>query len=253
MITRRRLLHVAGLCALAATTPDAARAAASSAGTGTPAAGPQQRRWAMAVDLERCRRAAGCTDCITACHTAHNVPDMAEPRHRVRWVGRESFRRVFAEQAAWTPDGLADLPVPVLCNQCDNPPCVRVCPTKATWKRDDGIVAMDYHRCIGCRYCIAACPYGARSFNWVDPRRGVRAVNAAFPTRTRGVVEKCNFCEERLAKGERPACVVACRESAMVFGDLNDPTSDVRRLLRTRYTVRRKPELGTGPGVFYVI
>ena len=110
----------------------------------------------------------------------------------------------------------------VFCNHCDNPPCVRVCPTGATWKRDDGIVMMDWHRCIGCRYCIAACPYGSRSFNWRDPRPQIAAIRPGFPTRTRGVVEKCNLCEERLLTGEAPACVEACSQKAIVFGDLED-------------------------------
>jgi len=141
----------------------------------------------------------------------------------------------------------------VFCNHCDNPPCVRVCPVQATWKRQDGIVMMDWHRCIGCRYCVAACPYGSRSFNWFDPRPYIAELNPDFPTRTKGVVEKCNFCEERLAKGQPPACVEACKEKAFVFGNLADPQSEVRQLLESRYTLRRKPELGTQPDVFYLV
>ena len=127
-----------------------------------------------------------------------------------------------------------------------------VCPTKATFQREDGIVMMDYHRCIGCRYCMAACPYGARSFNWQDPRPFVQTIDKGYPTRTRGVVEKCNFCDERLARGLIPACVEACKEKALVFGDLNDADSSVRKLLRSRNALQRKAELGTGPKVFYL-
>jgi molybdopterin-containing oxidoreductase family iron-sulfur binding subunit len=145
----------------------------------------------------------------------------------------------------------------VLCNHCERPPCVRVCPTQATFKNDDGIVAMDQHQCIGCRYCLAACPYGARSFNWTDPRPFIKEINDDFPTRTKGVVEKCNLCAERLARGELPACVEACRRvagpGANVFGDLADPESEVSNLLRTTNTIRRKPSLGTAPNVFYVV
>ena len=112
---------------------------------------------------------------------------------------------------------------------------------------------MDWHRCIGCRYCMAACPYGSRSFNWFDPRGGLAALNPDFPTRTKGVVEKCNFCEERLAKGQPLACAQACPQKALVFGDLNDPNSAVRRTLSARYSMRRKPELGTQPEVFYIV
>ena len=143
---------------------------------------------------------------------------------------------------------------PLLCNHCESPSCVRVCPTKATFKRPDGIVAMDYHRCIGCRYCMAACPYGSRSFNWGEPRDylDLAKLNPEFPTRMRGVVEKCNFCVERLAVGELPACAEAS-EGAIVFGDLRDPESDVRKVLRERFTIRRKPTAGTEPSVYYII
>jgi molybdopterin-containing oxidoreductase family iron-sulfur binding subunit len=129
-----------------------------------------------------------------------------------------------------------------------------VCPTQATWKREsDGIVMMDWHRCIGCRYCVVACPYGSRSFNWRDPRPAIPEVDPDFPTRMRGVVEKCTFCEERLARGLMPACVEACENDEMVFGDLEDPNSEVRRLLRENFTIRRKPTLGTHPQIYYIV
>jgi Fe-S-cluster-containing dehydrogenase component len=141
----------------------------------------------------------------------------------------------------------------VLCNHCNNPPCVRVCPTKATFKRDsDGLVLMDFHRCIGCRFCMAGCPYGARSFNYRDPQPAIAEIQPNFTPRTKGVVEKCNFCAERLARGEMPACVEAS-EGAAVFGDLNDPSSNVRKILAEQYAITRKPELGTYPSVFYII
>jgi molybdopterin-containing oxidoreductase family iron-sulfur binding subunit len=112
---------------------------------------------------------------------------------------------------------------------------------------------MDWHRCIGCRYCVAACPYGSRSFNWSDPRPHIGQLNGDYPTRTKGVVEKCTFCDERLARGRPPACVEACPEKALVFGDMADPNSEVRRLVRDELTFRRKPELGTEPQVFYLL
>ena len=112
---------------------------------------------------------------------------------------------------------------------------------------------MDWHRCIGCRYCMAACPYGSRSFNWKDPRPYVKKLNLDFPTRTKGVVEKCDFCEERLAKGQLPACVEACPEKAMLCGDLDSSNSPVKELLSSRYSIRRKPELGTKPEIFYLV
>jgi molybdopterin-containing oxidoreductase family iron-sulfur binding subunit len=143
-------------------------------------------------------------------------------------------------------------PFPLLCNHCEEPPCVRVCPTQATFKREDGIVMMDMHRCIGCRFCMAGCPYGSRSFNFQDPRKGLKKENPEYPTRTKGVVEKCDFCVERLAQGKMPACVEAA-EGKILFGDLEDKNSEVRRALAEHYTIRRKPDLGTSPSVFYII
>jgi molybdopterin-containing oxidoreductase family iron-sulfur binding subunit len=112
---------------------------------------------------------------------------------------------------------------------------------------------MDWHRCIGCRYCIVACPYGSRSFNWKNPRPWTREIQPDFPTRMRGVVEKCTFCEERLARGQMPACVGACKARAVVFGDIEDPNSDARRMLEGRFSIRRKPELGTQPQIYYLV
>jgi [DsrC]-trisulfide reductase subunit O len=140
-----------------------------------------------------------------------------------------------------------------MCNHCTNPPCVRVCPTKATFKRADGIVMMDMHRCIGCRFCMAGCPFGARSFNFREPLPYIKAENPDYPRRERGVVEKCTFCTERLAVGKLPACVEACKVGALTFGDLEDHNSPVRKLLASRFTIRRKPELGTGPNVYYIV
>src|SRR5262249_17888425 len=102
-------------------------------------------------------------------------------------------------------------------------------------------------------YCMAACPYGARSFNWVDPQPHIGAPTADFPRRNKGVVEKCNFCEERLAVGKQPRCVESCPEGALVFGDANDPTSGLSQVLNSLFAIRRHPELGTGPSVYYVI
>jgi molybdopterin-containing oxidoreductase family iron-sulfur binding subunit len=196
-----------------------------------------------------------CDDCVRACHLIHNVPEFDSSKDEIKWIWKETFHHAFHEmEHEHLEEKLRHAPVMVLCNHCDNPPCVRVCPTQATWKREkDGIVMMDWHRCIGCRYCVAACPYGSRSFNWRDPRPFIDDIQPDFPTRVRGVVEKCTFCEERLVKGQMPACVEACRHGALTFGDLEDSESDVRRLLHDNYTIRRKPALGTRPEVYYIV
>jgi molybdopterin-containing oxidoreductase family iron-sulfur binding subunit len=217
--------------------------------------GLSARRWAMVIDVRKCREVRDCTECTKACHHVHNVPKLDNPKHEIKWIWKESFENAFHEQEHdYTIDEVKHSLVPVLCNHCDNPPCVSVCPTQATWKREeDGIVMMDWHRCIGCRYCVVACPYGSRSFNWKDPRPFIDDVQADFPTRMKGVVEKCTFCEERIAKGLIPSCVEACKERALVFGDLEDPNSEVRQLLKSNYTIRRKPGLGTEPEVYYIV
>ena len=212
------------------------------------------RKWAMAVDLKKCWLKEGCKDCIDACHEVHNVPDLGTLKEEIKWIWTAPYEKVFPEQEfEYSEKPGRRNPVPILCNHCDDPPCVRYCPTKATWKREDGIVMMDFHRCIGCRYCMAGCPYGSRSFNWRDPRPFINKVNLEFPTRTRGVVEKCNFCEERLARNLIPACVEACKEKALVFGDLKDPKSEVRRALKSKTLFQRQPELGTKPKVYYLL
>jgi molybdopterin-containing oxidoreductase family iron-sulfur binding subunit len=202
------------------------------------------------VDLGRCRERAGCEACRAACHAAHNVPEIADPAHEVKWIWKEPFERVFPGTPRLDAS-LRDLPVPVLCNHCDDPPCVRVCPTGATFSREDGAVTVDEHRCIGCRYCMAACPYGARSFNFQDPKPLLAEVRPDYPTRVRGVVEKCTLCAERLDAGRPPACVEACPAGALRFGDVADPP--VSGVVSSPLTLRRRPELGTSPHVFYVL
>jgi Fe-S-cluster-containing dehydrogenase component len=212
------------------------------------------KRWAMVIDLKKCHELPGCTKCIEACNHAHNVPDMGNQKDEIKWIWKEKFSHAFVEQENYfVPDEIKNKPVLLFCNHCDNPPCTHVCPTQATWKREDGVVMMDWHRCIGCRYCMAACPYGSRSFNWRDPRPHIKELNPDFPTRARGVVEKCTFCDERLAKGLIPACVEACPNKAMVFGNLEDPNSEIREILNKNFTIRRKPELGTQPEIYYII
>jgi molybdopterin-containing oxidoreductase family iron-sulfur binding subunit len=207
-------------------------------------------QWAMVIDSRRLSRPGQLAAIISACHSFHNVPDLPAPR-QVAWIQQHSFPETFPDVAsAFSPADLRERPFLTLCNHCRNPPCVRVCPTGATFRREDGIVGMDSHRCIGCRYCMAACPFGARSFNFEDPR--LATVNPSYPPRMRGVVEKCTFCLERLSVGRPPLCVEAA-DGAIAFGDLADPASSVRALLAENFTLRRKPGLGTEPGVYYIL
>lgn len=211
------------------------------------------KRYGLVIDREKCTE--GCNDCIEACHSVHNVPEFENKRHEIKWIWKEHFHNIFpGQENPYMSEQAVGADYLTLCNHCDNPPCVRVCPTQATFKnRENGIVMMDFHRCIGCRFCMAGCPYGSRSFNFRDPRAGLEKeqINKNFPTRTKGVVEKCNLCSEKLKKGELPACVQACKNGAIVFGDLNDPESEAVQIIKKNHTMRRKPELGTEPSVFY--
>ena len=210
--------------------------------------GIKGKKWVMVIDLSRCRNAR---KCVGACQSAHHLRPYEYHINTLAMQESENTPAFY---------------MPKPCQHCDNPPCVSVCPVDATYKRQDGIVLIDNERCIGCRFCMAACPYGARSFNFFDPRPSIKKEgdnypNLEFPTRTKGVVEKCTFCYERLAKGLIPACVEASEKRAkqlgtspgLIFGDLDDPHSEVRKILEERYSFRRKPELGTGPSVYYLI
>jgi len=212
------------------------------------------KRWAMVVDMRKFDNPEIYKKCIDACHSIHNVPDMPRKKDEIKWIWTDTYEHTFPTmENEFIPEEIKEKPFLLLCNHCDNPPCVRVCPTKATFRREsDGIVMMDQHRCIGCRFCMAACPFGARSFNYTDPNPYIAKKDPTYPARTIGVVEKCTFCAERLVKGLMPACVEAS-DGALIFGDLDDPDSKVRKILVTHFNIRRKPELGTRPSVYYLI
>lgn len=146
--------------------------------------------------------------------------------------------------------------LPIQCMQCHNPPCVKACPIEATWLERDGVVVVDYNWCIGCRYCMTACPYWARRFNWNDPELPAEQINPdthylSNRPRVVGVMEKCTFCLQRTRKGRLPACLEACPTGARVFGNLLDPDSDIRYVLENKTVFRLKEDLGTEPKFWY--
>ena len=255
--SRRSFLKIAGVSALGVGVTPALNLFASDSKTSEVKVSKAKdaltaKRWGMVIDSTKIDKDIA-HKMIEACNFEHNVPKLENERHKIQWIWEDGFEHVFPEKEdEFLADKFKDLPFMVLCNHCKEPACVRACPTQATFKREDGIVLMDFHRCIGCRFCIAACPYGSRSFNFRDPRPFIEKQNPDFPTRMKGVVEKCNFCAEKLAVGELPACVEAS-EGAVAFGDLEDPASTVRELLRANYTIRRKQNLGTGPSVYYIV
>lgn len=200
---------------------------------------------AIGIDLHR---RIGCNTCALACKMQNNVPD-GMLWNRVLTEGCERF-----DSAEGTYPNLSRTYLPLACQHCENPACERVCPTGATYKDDKGRVEIDYDKCIGCRMCMAACPYNARTFNWNDPVRATGAGygDARVPERTRGVMEKCTLCKERTDEGDEPMCVRCCPADARIFGDLDDPDSAVSRLRRDQGAEVLLEDKGTRPQVFYV-
>ena len=209
------------------------------------------KHWAMVIDTRKCLKREDCTECIDACHRTHNVPQFPSAQHEIKWIWTEPYRARLSRpmRTSTYPKPWSISPVLVFCNHCDNPPCVRVCPTKATWKREDGIVMMDLHRCIGCRYCMAACPYGSRSFNWRDPRPLHQATtNPAFPdARPRAWWRSAISARSawpRAAAGLRRGLP---RKALVVRRPGRSEFRASGSCCKAHYTIRRKPELGTGP------
>lgn len=217
--------------------------------------------WGMVIDLDRC---TGCQACVMACKAENNVPAVgAKEASRGRII---SWMHVLTETDEERADGkFRFLPRP--CLHCDDPPCTKVCPVYATYRNPEGIVAQIYARCIGCRFCMAACPYNAKYFNWYTYQKEAPGQNPDVSVRSKGVVEKCTFCHHRLQKAREralaehreiepgeyvPACAEACPARAIVFGDLSDPTSEVSKLARSPRAFRLQEELGTKPKVIYL-
>ena len=180
----------------------------------------KKKRYALVIDSRKC---LNCKACVVACKAENKVP-----------VGH--FRNKINEERKGEYPTLSINFEPEQCHHCEDPSCVRVCPTGASWQRKDGIVLVNYDECIGCRYCMIACPYDARYFNEEE-----------------GVVDKCTFCVQRVDKGELPACVETCPSKVRVFGDLEDPKSRIRELLATRRYKVKEPQTGNGPQLYYLL
>lgn len=218
-------------------------------------------KYGYGLDVSRC---IGCRRCVYACVKENNQSRSPQ----IHWISVLDFEKgerwvnVFEEaNKYYNPQAVPQeghFYLPVQCQQCENPPCVKVCPTKATWQERDGIIVVDYNWCIGCRYCMAACPYGARRFNWGEPRVAKEELNPEVHylgnrPRVKGVVEKCTFCIQRTREnpGRYPACVEICPVGARKFGNLLDPESEIRYCIENKRVFRIKEELNTYPKFYY--
>ncbi len=209
-----------------------------------------------ALNISKCK---GYRDCVQGCIRENNQGRDSQVQYiRVLQMDKGSMNLEKSDHY-YAPESVpveGKFYLPVQCMQCDNPPCVKACPVQATWKDPDGIVVIDYDWCIGCRYCMAACPYWARHFNWTEPQIPAQELNPVTNylgnrPRPKGVVEKCHFCTQRTRKGRQPACMEACPTGARVFGNLLDPKSEIRYILENKTVFRLKEELGTEPKFWY--
>ncbi|MCU0843028.1 MAG: 4Fe-4S dicluster domain-containing protein [Thiobacillaceae bacterium] len=195
-------------------------------------------RWGMLIDTTKC--ADGCSDCVSACNTENGLSGATGPQD-AQWIRKLNIKHLKTG---------VETSLPMLCQHCEHPPCVDVCPTGASMKRADGIVLVDRHICIGCRYCMMACPYKARSF----VHEPLTDQNPEVP-RGKGCVESCTFCVQKVDRGENTtACVEACNAAghkAMIFGDLMDPNSELSQVLRSTMTTEVRADLGLNTGVRY--
>jgi tetrathionate reductase subunit B len=195
-------------------------------------------RWGMLVDTTKC--AEGCSDCITACDEEHGLKGFGRPKTDAQYIRKVNLRNKLTGHVKT---------LPMMCQHCEHPPCVDVCPTGASFRRADGIVLVDKHICIGCRYCMMACPYKARSF----VHEVVENQKPNTP-RGKGTVESCTFCVVRVDEGKQPACVEACAEGghgALVFGDLKDPDSAIAKRLNSEASLELREDLNLNTGVRY--
>lgn len=266
-ITRRNLLKVMGatgtsvfLSASAATASkvvkefdDGTKGAHGSIYYAPPA--DPDTQWGMVIDTNLCM---GCGNCREACAKENNVGENSGLRYiKILTMHKDEIN---IEHTRVRPRNSEDTwNMPVQCMQCENPPCTNACPITATWREEDGIIVVDYKKCMGCRYCIMNCPYWARHFNWEKPGAPVDGGNEEYagdkhnpPQRPAGVVEKCTFCIHRVRLGKLTKCTEVCPKKARIFGNIADPNSTISRVLKERQGFRLKEELGTEPRIWYL-
>jgi molybdopterin-containing oxidoreductase family iron-sulfur binding subunit len=220
--------------------------------------GPIERvLFGYAFNVTRCE---GFMECVSACVKENNLDRKSHTQYiRIFEMEHGEMSPEFGDGKYFHEVPIADhFYMGVQCFQCDNPPCIKACPTKATWKEPDGIVVVDYDWCIGCRYCMAACPYYGRRFNWNEPYVPLKEMTKkqhylGNRMRAKGQMEKCTFCVQRSREGRLPACVEACPTGSRVFGNLLDPKSEIRFVLKNKKVFRLKKDLGTDPKYWYFI
>ncbi len=191
-------------------------------------------RWGMLIDTAQCK--PGCQDCVTACNKENGLSGGTAATDS-QWIRKIELKDISTGR---------ELALPMMCQHCEHPPCVDVCPTAASFKRADGIVLVDKHRCIGCRYCMMACPYKARSF----VHEPLHDQNPDVP-RGKGTVESCTLCVHRVDQGLQPACAETCPNKAILFGNLNDPESDIAKKVHSVASVQVRADLQLNPGIRY--
>jgi [DsrC]-trisulfide reductase subunit O len=233
---RRRALMIGGAAALGALIAPGVRLVEVAAAARPASAGASSKvRWGLLIDANRC--SPDCNECVLACDQENGLPATKGPTD-AQWIRKVDLKDLKTGRA---------MSLPVMCQHCAEPPCVDVCPTGASFKRADGIVLVDRHSCIGCRYCVMACPYKARSF----VHEPVTTQKPDVP-RGKGCVESCTLCVHRIDRGDGPACAKACPTQAIVFGDLNDPDSEISRRVRAVRATALRADLDLDPGVRYV-
>jgi len=201
---------------------------------GKPEGASSKVRWGMLIDTAQCK--TGCNECVTACNKENGLSGGTAATDS-QWIRKIEIKDIGSGR---------ELSLPMMCQHCEHPPCVDVCPTQASFKRADGIVLVDKHRCIGCRYCMMACPYKARSF----VHEPLHDQNPDVP-RGKGTVESCTLCVHRIDQGRQPACVESCPNKAILFGDLNDANSEIAVKVRTVASIQIRADLHLNPGVRY--